>query len=99
MMLSLVRIIYYTIVAYHVQLLLEYAMLYDGRDGISHFVGICYYSLLGLLICLLGYDTSLLGYNGSTYWDMSHFVEYIYGYILLIYDAKTYWNILHFAGI
>lgn len=85
MMLSLVRIIYYTIVAYHVQLLLEYAMLYDGRDGISHFVGICYYSLLGLLICLLGYDTSLFGYNGSTYWDMSPLLNiYIWLHIVEI---------------
>lgn len=71
MMLSLVRIIYYPIVAYHVKLLLEYATLYDSRYGISHFVRICHYTLLGLMICLLGYDTSLLGYNGSTYWDMS----------------------------
>lgn len=45
-------------------------MLYDGRDGILYFVGICYYFLLGFLVCLLGYDISLLGYNGLIYWGM-----------------------------
>lgn len=97
---SLVRItgICYTIVAYDVQFLLGYDMLYNGRDWILHFVGICYYSLLGLMLRPVGiwrYPVGVLWFNLLGYVTLCW--SWIFGYILLRYYAKISWDTFTFC--